>query len=69
VLDIASIQSTRYPEHWDDPEAWDRWTCDLLHGSPALREYLQAHRDWYNQKGRKGLIKKLDQVDAKTKCE
>ena len=65
VLDIVSIQSTQYKEQFESPEAWDKWTCDMLEHSPILQQYLQEHRTWYG----KGLIRKLDQVNSKKECK
>jgi hypothetical protein len=69
VLDIVSTQSTRYPKQWNQPEAWDKWTCDMLAHSPILRKYLTEHSDWYDQKSPKGIIQKLKHVEDNTKCE
>lgn len=59
VLDLVSTQSTRFPDLWDDPEAWDRWVEDSIKQSPILRDYLQNNCRWYGT----SLIKHLKKVD------
>lgn len=58
ILDIVSIQSSRFASEWDNPEAWDIWIKDMLRNSPALRDFLMKRRTWYGSK----LIGKLDEV-------
>lgn len=47
VLDIVGSQSTIFRENWNDPDAWDRWISDTFEHSPALRQLLAEHSDWY----------------------
>jgi len=58
VLDIVATQSIRFPDLWEDSEAWDQWIDDSLKNSPILRRYLDDKCTWYG----KPLIQHLQKV-------
>jgi hypothetical protein len=62
ILDLASIQSLRYRDQWENPEAWDAWVTDSLRNSPILVKYLRAHPKWYGD----ALRDKMNQVVPQT---
>ena len=62
VLDIASVQSTRFRDEWEDPDGWDRWIIDMFKHSPVLRQYLAKHKDWYGQSVRARLEKAQEEA-------
>jgi len=65
VLDIVTLQSSQYKNQWQKPDAWDRWTCDMLERSPILRQFLREHLGWYGD----GIKDKFKLVDSKQKCK
>ena len=65
VLDIAGVQNERFRDEWEDPEAWDNWTIDMLKHSPVMRKFLEEHSRWYSQ----GLTRKLKRAQAELKSD
>src|SRR5882724_10629732 len=50
VLDVVSIQNSRFGAQWENPEAWDSWAVDMLTHSPVLRRFVREHQTWYGHR-------------------